>query len=338
MKRTSLYFVGRERVELQAEELADPAPGEVLVASVCSAISTGTELLLYKGEAPTDMADATLPALSGTLAYPCKYGYCMVGTVEDLGQGVDSSWRGRQVFAFNPHETAFSARIEDLLPLPTGSSQPDAAFLPAMETAVNLILDGEPRLGERVVVLGQGLIGLLTTALLARHPLQTLLTFDSYPARRALSLQFGAQAALDPQGSKVEANIHLGSAGADLVYELTGNPAALDLALELVGDHGRVVVGSWYGERRAAVNLGGRFHRGRIKLISSQVSHIEPALRGRWDRARRFEATWRWLAEILPSRLASRTLPFDQAREAYEMLAQQPDKYLTILFTYNCDL
>lgn len=336
MNRKSLYFVSREQVELRAEQLADPAPGEVRVASLCSAISAGTELLLYKGEAPADLqADATLPALSGTLAYPCKYGYCMVGTVKDLGQGVDSSWRGRQVFAFNPHETAFIARVEDLQPLPTGSRKHDAVFLPAMETAVNLILDGEPRLGERVVVLGQGVIGLLTTALLARHPLQTLLTYDSYNARRALSLQFGAQAALDPQESNVEANNQLGSGGADLVYELTGNPAALDLALELVGDHGRVVVGSWYGERRAAVNLGGRFHRGRIKLISSQVSHIEPSLRGRWDRERRFEAAWHWLAEIQPSRMASRSVPFEQASSAYEMLAKQPDKYLTILFTYN---
>ncbi|HEX9595431.1 MAG TPA: zinc-binding alcohol dehydrogenase [Anaerolineales bacterium] len=336
MKRKSLYFVGREQVSLQTEELADPAPGEVRVASVCSVVSAGTELLLYKGEAPADLAaDATLPALSGTLAYPCKYGYCMVGAVEELGKGVDSSWRGRQVFAFNPHETAFIARVEELLPLPAGCSQPDAAFLPAMETAINLILDGEPRLGERVAILGQGVIGLLTTALLARHPLQTLLTFDGYPPRRALSLQFGAQTSLDPQGPKVEANHVLGSGGADLVYELTGNPATLDLALDLVGDHGRVVVGSWYGARRAAVNLGGRFHRGRIKLISSQVSHIEPSLRGRWDQARRFAAAWHWLAEIQPSRLASRTVPFEQANSAYEMLAKQPDKYLTILFTYN---
>ena len=323
-------------MEHRPEELADPAPGEVRVASLCSAISTGTELLLYKGEAPATLpADATLPALAGTLAYPCKYGYCMVGRVDDLGAGVDSIWRGRLVFAFNPHETAFLAHVDDLLPLPAGCGQQDAAFLPSMEIAVNLILDGGPRLGERVAVLGQGVIGLLTTALLARHPLLALLTFDGLPARRALSVQFGAQVSLDPQGPKDEATNSLGAAGADLVYELSGNPAALDLALYLVGDHGRVVVGSWYGDRRASVNLGGRFHRGRIKLISSQVSHIEPGLRGRWDRERRFAEAWRWLAEVRPSRLASRALPFEQAGEAYRMLAQQPDKYLTILFTYN---
>ena len=336
MKRRSLYFTGRERVEVQAEELADPAAGEVRVTSLCSAISTGTEMLLYKGEAPAELpADAALPALSGTLGYPCKYGYCMVGRVEDLGADLDASWRGRLVFAFNPHETAFNARISDLQPLPASCSQQDAAFLPAMETAVNLILDGAPRLGERVVVLGQGVIGLLTTALLARHPLHTLLTFDGYPGRRALSLQFGAQLSVDPHDSKLEAGRSLGRDGADLVYELTGNPATLDLALELVGDHGRVVVGSWYGERRASANLGGRFHRGRIKLISSQVSHIEPALRGRWDRERRFAAAWHWLAEIQPGRLASRTLPFEQAGDAYQLLAEHPDKYLTILFAYN---
>lgn len=336
MKRKSLCFVGPQQVEIRAEELADPGSGEARLISVCSAISTGTELLLYKGEAPADLAaDGMLPSLGSSLAYPLKYGYSMVGKVEAIGAGVDQNWLGKQVFAFNPHETAFNARVKDLQPLPGGCSPQDAAWLPAVETAVNLILDGDPRLGEQVVVLGQGLIGLLTTDLLARHPLQTLLTFDAYPARRMLSKQFGAQATFDPLSNINEAQALLGVQRADLVYELTGNPAALDLALELVGDHGRVVVGSWYGERRAALNLGGHFHRGRIKLISSQVSQIEPALRGRWDQARRFAVAWQALAEIQPSRLVNRVLPLEQAGEAYNLLAREPEKCLAILFTYN---
>jgi len=335
LKRKSLFFVAPYQVALRSEDLSAPAAGEARILSLCSAISTGTELLLYKGEAPAALAvDDTLPALGGTLAYPLKYGYSMVGRVEEIGSGVDESWLGKLVFAFNPHEDAFIARVEDLLQLPDGCNQQDAAFLPAMETAVNLILDGEPRLGERVVVLGQGLIGLLTTSLLAHHPLETLLTFDTYPARRTLATQFGAQAAFDPRSSKAEAEALLGASRADLVYELTGNPATLDLALDLVGDHGRVVVGSWYGERRASLDLGRHFHRGRIKLISSQVSSIEPALRGRWDRARRFAVAWRWLTELQPHRLISKTLPFAQAAEAHRLLAEQPDKYLTILFSY----
>jgi 2-desacetyl-2-hydroxyethyl bacteriochlorophyllide A dehydrogenase len=334
MKQLSLYFVAPRQIELRTQELPDPAPGEVHVRALCSAISPGTELLLYKGEAPAALAaDATLPALSGTLAYPLKYGYSMVGRAEALGAAVDPSWQGRLVFAFNPHETAFNARIEDLLPLPTSVAEQDAAFLPAMETAVNLMLDGEPRLGEHVTVLGQGLIGLLATALLARHPLETLVTFDHLAQRRAHSLELGAHVSLD--GSELsKAKELLGTLGADLVYELTGNPEALNTALDLVGDHGRIVVGSWYGARRAPIDLGGRFHRGRIRLISSQVSHIEPALRGRWDRQRRFALAWRLLAEVKPSQLA-RQLPFEKAVEAYALLDEKPEQNLAFLFTYD---
>ncbi|MEX1247747.1 MAG: zinc-binding alcohol dehydrogenase [Anaerolineales bacterium] len=335
MKRQSLYFVAARRVELRTEDLPEPGAGEVRVKAVCSAISTGTELLLYKGEAPAALAaDATLPALSRTLAYPLKYGYSMVGRVEAMGLDVEKSWQGRLVFAFNPHETAFNARVNDLLPLPKNCAEQDAAFLPAMETAVNLILDGEPRLGERVVVLGQGVIGLLATGLLARHPLDALIAFDRYPLRRELSLALEAQASLDPADSVAEAQQSLGARGADLVYELSGNPEALNLAMELVGDQGRIVVGSWYGVRRAALSLGERFHRGRVKIISSQVSHIEPALRGRWDRQRRFELAWKMLAEVQPSRLVTRQLAFDKAAEAYAALDREPEKNLAILLSY----
>ncbi|MEX2161620.1 MAG: zinc-binding alcohol dehydrogenase [Anaerolineales bacterium] len=334
MKRQSVYFVAPRRVELRIEDLPEPATGEARLKAICSAISTGTELMLYKGEAPAALAvDATLPALTGTLAYPLKYGYSMIGRVEGLGSGVEASWQGRLAFAFNPHETAFNARVEDLIPLPADCAEKDGAFLPAMETAVNLVLDGEPRLGERVAVLGQGLIGLLTTALLARHPLGTLVTLDRYGARRELSVSMGAQAAFDP-GDVTKAKESLGERGADLVYELTGNPEALNQALDLVGEQGRVVVGSWYGERRAAINLGERFHRGRVKLISSQVSHIEPALRGRWDRQRRFEVAWTLLNEIKPSGLATGEFAFDKAAEAYELLAKDPQANLTFLLTY----
>jgi threonine dehydrogenase-like Zn-dependent dehydrogenase len=324
MKRTSLCFTAPQKVELRQEELAAPEPGELRVQAVASAISAGTEMLLYCGEAPAGLAaDPTLPALGGTLAYPLKYGYSMVGEAEP----------GQRVFAFNPHESAFNARREDLLPLPNGVEPEDAVFLPNVETAVNLVLDGEPRLGEAVVVLGQGVVGLLTTAILAQHPLAALLTMDQYGLRRQRSLEFGARHSLEPANIKQALSL-LGPRRADLVYELTGHPEALDLALELVGEHGRVVVGSWYGERRAAVNLGGHFHRGRVRLISSQVSQIEPALRGRWDRQRRFQVAWQQLAHIRPSRLITHRFAFEQAAKAYALLAEQPENALGVVFNY----
>lgn len=333
MKRTSLYFTAPQQVELRHEELPAPAAGEVQVLAACSAISAGTELLLYRGEAPADLAaDASLPALGGKLAFPLRYGYCAVGRVAAHGPGVDPAWQGRRVFAFNPHESAFNTRAEDLQSIPEGVADADAAFLPNMETAVNLILDGEPRLGEKVVVLGQGVVGLLTTALLAQHPLD-LLTMDAYPLRRKRSQELGAAASLEP-GSLAQALSLLGPRRADLVYELSGRPEALDTALALVGEHGRIVVGSWYGGRRAPVDLGGHFHRGRVRILSSQVSQLPPAASGRWDRARRFETAWQQLARIQPSRLVTHRFPFARAEEAYALLANQPEDSIAVLFEY----
>src|SRR5262249_51218121 len=150
-----------------------------------------------------------------------------------------------------------------------------------METAVNLLLDGAPLLGERVLVLGQGTIGLLVTALAARFPLQALIAVEGVPARARLARALGATRVVAP-GEEARP----GPDGADLAYELSGRPEALDVAVAAAGREARIVVGSWYGRKRAPVDLGGAFHRGRLRLLSSQVSHIAPALSARWNRGR----------------------------------------------------
>ncbi|MBL8092495.1 MAG: hypothetical protein JNJ43_19330, partial [Anaerolineales bacterium] len=161
-----------------------------------------------------------------------------------------------------------------------------------METAVNFLLDGAPLIGERVAVFGQGVVGLLTTALLARLPLASLTTFDKFPLRREWSQKFGASSA-DLRGLK-----DLGGLEGDLIYELTGSPAALDDAISAAGFSARIVVGSWYGEKRHAVDLGGKFHRARLKLISSQVSTLTPELHARWSKARRLAVAWQMLEAV----------------------------------------
>lgn len=337
MKRQSLYFLAPREVEVREDSLEKPGPGEIQLRALCSAISAGSELLLYRGEAPTELpADDILPALSGSLAYPLKYGYANIGRVTALGKEVDEAWKGRRVFAFNPHETAFNAHIKDVQIVPEECADEDAVFLANAETALNLILDANPRIGERVVVLGQGVVGLLTTSILARHPLDALLSFDLHPNRRALSAEVGAQSSFDPKeaAALALAKERLGSRGADLVIELSGHPQSLDLALDLIGEEGRILIGSWYGLRRAEVNLGMRFHRGRIKLISSQVSSIAPELTGRWDRQRRFDLAWKLLAEIRPSRFVSQRMPLQEAARAYELLETNSAETTAVLFKY----
>jgi 2-desacetyl-2-hydroxyethyl bacteriochlorophyllide A dehydrogenase len=313
VKRRSLLFTAPGQVAVIEEELPPPGPGQLLVRTRVSAISAGTELLAYRGQLPAALVlDETLPALAGgSFRYPFRYGYASVGEVAEVGDGVGADWRGRRVFSFQPHASAFVVPEADVFVVPDGLEWEAAALYASQETASNLVLDGRPQLGERVVVVGQGVVGLLTTALLARFPLASLAAVDSDPARAALARRFGATAQAAPSE-------------ADLSFELSGSPAALDTAIALTGREGRVVVGSFYGDKRAPVDLGGHFHRGRLTLISSQVSHLSPALGGRWDRARRRDVAWAALARVDSAALISHRVPLGRAAEAYRLLEGGP--------------
>jgi len=340
MTRQSLWFDAPRRVTVREETLPEPAAGEVRVKTYASAISPGTEMLIYRGEFPEGMAaDEGIAALGGALAYPLKYGYSSVGQVEALGARVAPEWLGRWAFAFHPHESHFVAPVESLLPIPSGISPEDALFLPNTETAVNFLLDGAPLIGEQVAVFGQGIVGLLTTALLARLPLGNLVTFDRLANRRAAALAMGARASLDPveadEAARLRALLSAGAyEGADLVFELSGAPAALDQAIAAAGFSGRVVVGSWYGRKRAALDLGGRFHRARIRLISSQVSTLTPELLGRWTKARRMDVAWERLRELRPSHLITHRYSFARAAEAYAQVDLRPGETLQVILTH----
>jgi len=310
-----------------------------MVQTLVSAISPGTELLFYRGQMPPDLSvDATIPALATEVGFPLKYGYAAVGQVIAVGAQVDPEWQDRLVFSFQPHESHFLASLADLMPVPPSASPEEATFLPNMETAVNFLMDGQPLIGEQVVVFGQGVVGLLTTALLARLPLASLVTLDRYPLRRQTSLALGAHASLDPAEPQALGRLHAvlrqGQQGADLTYELSGNPAALDQAIAATGFSGRVVIGSWYGQKRADINLGGRFHRSRIRLISSQVSTLAPEWTGRWSKARRLQVAWRMLAQVRPAHLITHRFPLVQAAQAYAVLDQHPEEAIQVLLTY----
>jgi 2-desacetyl-2-hydroxyethyl bacteriochlorophyllide A dehydrogenase len=356
-------FVAPRTVEVRAAAMPEPKAGEVRVRTRRSAISPGTERLVYRGEidAATE-ADATLEALGGTLAYPLAYGYSVVGEVEAVGDGVEDAWLGRRVFAFQPHTTHFTCTPAALVPLPDDLADEDAVFIPNLETAVTLVMDGRPMIGERVAVFGQGVVGLLTTALLARHPLARLVAVEPDPARRTRARRLGADLALDPADADALHNAlglmtsggdgreaadgddtaRDGNAyrGADLVYELSGRPAVLNDALSVCGYGGRVVVGSWYGTKTAPLHLGGRFHRERMRVVSSQVSTLDPSLRGRWTRARRTRAVMALCKTLNPSSLITHRLPQADATDAYRLLDEggsENKNVLQIVLTYAND-
>jgi threonine dehydrogenase-like Zn-dependent dehydrogenase len=294
-------------------------------------------MLFYRGQIPEGMAaDSTIATLSGGVAYPFKYGYACVGEVLETGANVDPSWRGWRVFAFHPHESHFCARPDALIRVPADLPTHAAALLPNVETAVNFLLDGRPLVGESVVVFGLGVVGLLTTAVVARFPLATLVAVDPLESRRELATSLGATAVLDPTAASFLAEIKtiLGDAGADLVYELSGNPAALDQAIAVTGFSGRVIVGSWYGDKRAPLNLGGDFHRSRIQIQSSQVSTVTPSLAGRWDKARRLNVAWSMLGTLPIDKLITHRIPFPAAADAYSLIATRPGDCVQVLLEY----
>jgi 2-desacetyl-2-hydroxyethyl bacteriochlorophyllide A dehydrogenase len=330
-KAQTLYFTSPKQIEIRETNVADVKADEVLVETICSAISAGTEMLVYRGEFPhlADIHDA----VSNDLNYPLAYGYACVGRVKETGSQIDKSWRDKLVFAFQAHTSAFIAHPSSLIPIPASISPEAACFLPNMETAVNLVQDGTPILGERVLVLGQGIIGLLTASLLSEFPLESLITVDPYELRRNALGDKG-------QGSKVKSLSpkdirHSTFDKHDLTFELSGSPAALNDAIKSTAFSGRIVIGSWYGQKNSPIDLGGSFHRSRIKLISSQVSTIAPELSGRWDKSRRFDVAWKALERIQPEQWITHRFSPGEAAKAYQLLDEHPQETIQVIFDYS---
>lgn len=342
MKRQVLVHTAPERVIIVEEECPIPGEGEVLVATRLSGISSGTEGMIFRGLFPEEMPlDASLPAMGGEFRYPFRYGYCCVGEVIECGAEVPTEWLGKRVFAFNPHMSRFTTRVEELIELPDGVCDEDAIFLANMETAVNLVQDGKPVLGEEVILIGLGVVGLLTCALLVQFPLSFLGGLDLYPMRRQIALRLGASVTFNPQEWKSSAELReafhaagLSARGADLVYELSGSPSALNEAVHLCGFDSRIVIGSWYGKKSSPLDLGGSFHRNRIRITSSQVSTLAPELTGRWDKQRRLWNVISQLERIKPGNWITHRFPISEGESAFRLLVDAPERITQIVFTY----
>ena len=356
MKRKTIYFTAPRQVELREESLPALSADDVLVETICSSISAGTEMLIYQNRFPRDLeTDSVISSLRGGFEYPLAYGYTCVGRIIETGKEVDKSLLDKLVFGFKPHTSAFICNPSSLIFAPASFSAETCSCLPNMETAVNLIQDAAPILGERVLVLGQGVVGLLVASLLKEFPLEMLVTADRYELRRKASSEIGVKDSFDPQlinlssqttphtisqaisqttSQSITKHQRAYAQSFDLTFELSGSPSALNDAIAMTTFSGRVVIGSWYGEKQAPIDLGGAFHRSRIKLISSQVSTIAPELSGRWDKSRRFEVAWEALKRIQPQKWITHRFPIEEAAKAYELLDKNPQETIQVLFTY----
>ena len=332
-----MYHTAPRRVEVRQEAVPSPGAGEVTVRSVISAISAGTEMLFYRGLVGEGTPlDETIASIRSRLQYPYKYGYATVGVVETTGEGVPLSWVGREVFCFHPHESRFTLPLGEVRPVPAGMNVEDAVFFPAMETALSLTMDAAPIVGENVAVLGQGIIGLLTTAILSRMPLGHLVAADRYCLRQERSRGIGAEACVDPTGGPHQflEDVGLAMRKVDLVIELSGTPEGLELAIGIAALEGRIIVGSWYGTSPQGCRLGDEFHRQRLRIFSSQVSRISGDLSCRWSKERRAEITWKLIRQVSPSQLITHRFPIAEATSAYRLLDESGHKALQVLITY----
>lgn len=295
--------------ELRSAVVANPGPEEVSIETLYSAVSRGTELLVYSGRIPpSEYQRMRAPFQEGDFPGPVKYGYINVGRVthgrEDL--------IGQDVFSLYPHQTHFVVPADAVTVIPDRVPASRAVLAAYLQTAVNGIWDGAPRTGDRIAVVGAGAVGALI-AWLARSQTGTgveLIDIDAAKAATAEAL--GVAFRLPDRASR----------DVDLVFEASGTADGLRLALELAGFEAKIVVMSWFGTRPVEVPLGGAFHSQRLSLVSSQVSHIAESQRSRWDFARRSSLVMRLLEHDELDALITGESRFEELPELFRDLAR----------------
>ncbi len=280
----ALWYAKPGVVEQRAAPLRPPQPNEARVRTVFSGISRGTERLILNGRIPeSEWQRMRAPLQEGAFPFPVKYGYCATGVVEDGPDGL----LGRTVFCLHPHQDMFIAPVEMLVPVPDGVPARRATLAANMETALNAHWDAGTAAGDRIVVVGAGVVGLLVTAIAARFPGADVTVVDVADERRDIVEALGASFAAPATAP----------GDADVVFHTSASAAGLATAIGCAGMEATVVELSWYGEKEVAVGLGGPFHSRRLRLISSQVGQVAPTHRSRWTYRRRMEVALRLLAD-----------------------------------------
>jgi 2-desacetyl-2-hydroxyethyl bacteriochlorophyllide A dehydrogenase len=292
-------------------------------------------MLVYRGQVPPDLP-LDLPTFRGSFRFPVKHGYAGVGRIVAVGTQVDALHEGDLVFALHPHQSEYVLPASLVTALPPDLDPALGVFTANLETAITVLLDAAPRLGERVAVFGQGVVGLLLTQLLRRAGAGLIIAVEPMPRRQELARQVGADAILVPDAALPECIRDLTAGlGADLAIEASGSAAALDSAVESVAAAGTVVVASWYGTKPVTLHLGGHFHRGRVRIVSSQVGTIDPTLSARWSPARRRGLARTLLPQLALAPLITHRIPFERASEAYELVDRHPEETAQVILTYD---
>ena len=294
--------------EIRQERLATPARDEVVVRTVYSGISRGTEALVFGGRVPaSEWQRMRAPFQVGDFPAPVKYGYASVGIVE---QG-PPELTGRAVFALYPHQTRYLVPAGAVHALPDAVPLSRAVLAANMETALNGVWDARPHVGDRIAVVGAGTVGCLTAWLASRIEGCRVELVDLNPRRAetaaALNVRFAG-----PQSATTDA---------DVVIHASGSPAGLELALSLAGTESTITELSWFADKRVSLSLGGAFHARRLTVASSQVGTIPAAQRARWTTTRRMQLALSLLADPALDTLITGESEFETLPEVMATLA-----------------
>jgi 2-desacetyl-2-hydroxyethyl bacteriochlorophyllide A dehydrogenase len=285
--------------EIRCLDLPDPGPSDVLVRTLHSAVSRGTESIVFGGRVPANQrSQMRAPFQDGEFPGPVKYGYLNVGVVD---QG-PAPLAGRTVFCLYPHQTAFVVPAEAVTVVPEDLPPRRAVLAGTVETAVNALWDAAPLIGDRIVVIGAGMVGCCIARLLARFPAAdvTLVDVNADRATVASALEVAFAAPGDAPRD------------VDLVVHATGTSAGLQIALELLRPEGTVLDVSWYGDAPVSVRLGEAYHSRRLTMRSSQVGVVSPARSSSRTTADRMSLALELLRDDAFDCLLAGPTPFDE--------------------------
>lgn len=284
----ALYYVAPRQVELRSVHvplMADASDDALVIRTLWSAISRGTERLVFEGKVPeSERTRMRAPFQDGDFPFPVKYGYASVGVVEEGPPEL----AGRNVFTLYPHQTRYVLPQASITVLPRSLPARRAILAANMETALNAMWDSEAGPGDKIAIVGAGAVGLLVASLAARLPGAEVTVIDLNPERQSIARALGAAFAAPDAFRCLEA---------DVVFHTSASSEGLGLCLDLAGFEARVVELSWYGEKNVAAPFGGAFHSKRLRLISSQVGSVSASRRARWSHSRRIEKALGLLAD-----------------------------------------
>jgi threonine dehydrogenase-like Zn-dependent dehydrogenase len=304
----ALWTVAPGRAEIRDETVPAPAQGELTVRTLESGISRGTEALVFAGRVPeSEWARMRCPFQSGDFPFPVKYGYAAVGIVE----AGPPERLGQRVFCLYPHQSRFTLPEGAAIPVPEEVPTRRAVLAAQIETALNATWDAAPRLGDRIAVVGAGVIGCLTAWLCARLPGTQVTLIDPNPERQTVAEALGCAFGPSPQGC-------------DLVFHASGTAEGLSLALSLAGFEAEIIDLSWYGDAPVTVPLGGAFHSQRLSLRASQVGAVAPSRRARWSHARRLALALSLAADPRLDGLVAQATAFERLPEALPGILGRP--------------